>query len=422
MPDVRGLMHIKNELEQRVFKGTRANMLIALWSTQGKELPAFLEAIDELGHSKAVNAVIAVNVDRVFLYNESVQKLLIDKVNTNFLRDTQFSNMNNLFSTRFVRNYHQVEETAPFLVLTDNKGHIAFAEPLKPKHFSKIGEYVANVAAGKPAKTISKPFVPDREDFELEFDKVLDEVASVAQGNEEALKLLQKFDWKGVIATHVKEIAADIKTKPKHKVRFLINLKAKAKYLNAFLELVELDKLINEKWKREGFYFKVNKHFIPTFTLQTEGLSNCQSCKKALAEDDSHFYTLGSSLDPTVVPASAVYCLDCSLSHKSEPLVYQRPSLMRDCAMSLIQVIPKTPSFKGPTIAIQCDSCSKMFKEGDVFKCLERKGFDLCDQCFTQQELSPHQEKEDEDEECTYRKRRHPFMVIRGFQNFEIKL
>jgi hypothetical protein len=60
--------------------------------------------IDELGHSKAVKAVVAVNVDRVFLYNEAIQKLLIDKVNTTFLRDTQFSNMNNLFSTRFVSN------------------------------------------------------------------------------------------------------------------------------------------------------------------------------------------------------------------------------------------------------------------------------------------------------------------------------
>ena len=94
---------------------------------------------------------------------------------------------------------------------------------------------------------------------------------------------------------------------------------------------------------------------------------------------------------------------------------------MRDCALSLIQVSPKTPSSKGPTIAIQCDSCSKMFKEGDVFKCLECQGFDLCDQCFTQQELSIKHEDE-EDEECTHRRRRHPFMVIRGFHNFEVKL
>ena len=32
MPDVRGLMHIKNELEQRVFQTKRSNILLALCS------------------------------------------------------------------------------------------------------------------------------------------------------------------------------------------------------------------------------------------------------------------------------------------------------------------------------------------------------------------------------------------------------
>jgi hypothetical protein len=33
-PDVRGLMHIKNEIEQRVFQGdNRGNIMVALWST-----------------------------------------------------------------------------------------------------------------------------------------------------------------------------------------------------------------------------------------------------------------------------------------------------------------------------------------------------------------------------------------------------
>lgn len=33
-PDVRGLMHIKNEIERRVFEGdNRGNIMVALWST-----------------------------------------------------------------------------------------------------------------------------------------------------------------------------------------------------------------------------------------------------------------------------------------------------------------------------------------------------------------------------------------------------
>lgn len=39
-------------------------------------------------------------------------------------------------------------------------------------------------------------------------------------------------------------------------------------------------------------------------------------------------------------------------------------------------------TFKAPTMAIQCDSCSKLFKEGDCFKCAECSNFDLCESCF----------------------------------------
>jgi thioredoxin-like negative regulator of GroEL len=71
-PEVRGLMHIKNELEQQVFKEDRANIVVALWSTQCKDLNGFLEVIDNLAHEKKVKAAYAINVDRVFLYNEAV--------------------------------------------------------------------------------------------------------------------------------------------------------------------------------------------------------------------------------------------------------------------------------------------------------------------------------------------------------------
>ena len=32
-PEIRGLMHIKNDSEQQVFKDNRNNILVALWST-----------------------------------------------------------------------------------------------------------------------------------------------------------------------------------------------------------------------------------------------------------------------------------------------------------------------------------------------------------------------------------------------------
>ena len=44
-------------------------MLVALWSTQCKELNNFLEVIDNLAHQKKVKAAYAINIDRVFLYN-----------------------------------------------------------------------------------------------------------------------------------------------------------------------------------------------------------------------------------------------------------------------------------------------------------------------------------------------------------------
>lgn len=89
MPDIRGLMHIKDEVEQKAFSDSRANLFVTLWSTQYKELPQFLDVVDSMAHEKIITTTpIAINVDRVFLYKEAIQKVLIDKVNTRFLRDT----------------------------------------------------------------------------------------------------------------------------------------------------------------------------------------------------------------------------------------------------------------------------------------------------------------------------------------------
>ena len=123
-------MHIKNEIEQKVFSGKNANIVVALWSTQCKELNDFLEFIDNLAHEKKVAQAFAINVDRVFLYNEAIQKILIDKLKTTFLRDTSFSKKNNLFSTRFVRNYHNMDSLSPFVIATDSNGKIVFAQPV----------------------------------------------------------------------------------------------------------------------------------------------------------------------------------------------------------------------------------------------------------------------------------------------------
>ena len=72
-PDIRGLMHIKNELEQRVFKEAvgRKNIMMVIWSMQTKEVGKLLEYVDTLAHDKKVSAVYAVNADRIFLYNEA---------------------------------------------------------------------------------------------------------------------------------------------------------------------------------------------------------------------------------------------------------------------------------------------------------------------------------------------------------------
>jgi hypothetical protein len=62
-----------------------------------------------------------------------MQKVLIDKVNTKFLRSTQFSDVNNLFSTRYVKNQNNADNSTPFVIITDTNGKIAFAEPIKEK-------------------------------------------------------------------------------------------------------------------------------------------------------------------------------------------------------------------------------------------------------------------------------------------------
>ncbi len=74
--------------------------------------------------------VLAVNTDRIFLYNEEMQKMLADKVNLIFLRDSEFANLNNLFGCKFIRNEWSVGPQISFVIATDGEGIIRFSQPV----------------------------------------------------------------------------------------------------------------------------------------------------------------------------------------------------------------------------------------------------------------------------------------------------
>ena len=109
-PDIRGLLHIKNEIEQKLFskQHERQNVIMLLWSAQSPNIEEQLDSLNklafELKEEGSKSRVYAVNTDKIFLYNEDMQRMLVDKINVTFLRDSQFSNINNIFATRFLRN------------------------------------------------------------------------------------------------------------------------------------------------------------------------------------------------------------------------------------------------------------------------------------------------------------------------------
>jgi hypothetical protein len=139
------------------------------------------------------------------LYNEAVQKVLIDKVNTTFLRDTSFSNLNNLFSTRYVKNMRSAESSKPFVIITDSEGRIGFSEPVGVDKVGKIGGYVQRVKEGKQGKKEKKPYVAaDEQEFDRRFNDMVDKIASLAANTEGGVELLKKFEWKGMTCIHLK--------------------------------------------------------------------------------------------------------------------------------------------------------------------------------------------------------------------------
>jgi len=70
---------------------------------------------------------LAINTDRVFLFNDNMKKILIDKVNLTFLRDSEFSQVNNLFATRYLRNVNSASSTTPFAIVTSESGVIIYS-------------------------------------------------------------------------------------------------------------------------------------------------------------------------------------------------------------------------------------------------------------------------------------------------------
>ena len=111
LPEIRGLLHVKNDIEKKMLSSDtdRQRVIIALWSKNNKDIESFLDGLNMLAyqlqkHQEHKVRVIAVNTDRIFLYNEEMQKILVDKVNLIFLRDSEFANLNNLFGCKFIRN------------------------------------------------------------------------------------------------------------------------------------------------------------------------------------------------------------------------------------------------------------------------------------------------------------------------------
>ena len=68
------------------------------------------------------------------------------------------------------------------------------------------------------------------------------------------------------------------------------------------------------------------------------------------------------------------------------------------------------PPIKGSSIAVQCDNCSKMWQDGDRFKCAECADFDYCEDCFNKYELNTDSHGQ---EHASHVNQQHPFWVVR---------
>lgn len=73
LPDIRGLLHIKNDIELKLFSKNeeKQNLLLILWSQNYKQLPSFLDDMNQIIKETGLKCY-AINTDKVFLYNESM--------------------------------------------------------------------------------------------------------------------------------------------------------------------------------------------------------------------------------------------------------------------------------------------------------------------------------------------------------------
>jgi hypothetical protein len=68
-------------------------------------------------------------------------------------------------------------------------------------------------------------------------------------------------------------------------------------------------------------------------------------------------------------------------------------------------------TYKQPIVAVQCDVCSSLSKQGNRYKLADKEDFDLCEQCFISREI-----------ECTSEEpsdNKHPFWIVKGFEDYE---
>ena len=100
-----------------------------------------------------------------------------------------------------------------------------------------------------------------------------------------------------MIAIHLRNQIPEKKPNSDHKASFMINLKAKDHIMNAFLDLVEFEKLRKERWEKLGFYFKINKNVIPSFEVQIDQEENykCITCEKILEKAEPHFFSFDTT-------------------------------------------------------------------------------------------------------------------------------
>lgn len=79
---------------------------------------------------------------------------------------------------------------------------------------------------------------------------------------------------------------------------------------------------------------------------------------------------------------------------------------------------PRNPYKKVPSVAAQCDICSKLSKEGTRFKQADVDDFDLCEECFIGNEIKTTKSEDHIEEEDAYKGGKHPFWVVRSFQEY----